>query len=328
MFKFYKKPSPLTNYTDIKTVKSTLNNLKFKMISNIKNDYNLDIDIYTDKKRANSSTSIYKPLYMRISVKDIYDNMTHRQVRNQDFVRTVLALYHENTHVFQNKELFQQEHPDNLTKIMAIQKVIGTVIPEYYDKTYWESNLFEIHAERRGISDTVEYFNHNFPEIDVEKELVNIINSEDYWYGKRPVQSLEDAYNKLDKQAEKSLTANVQLYKNSFGLDQNSPAFQAFYQQTDMDSFNEKSADEQRDILLQFVAEYTPSVIRHYKALSDIQTADGPDRIPLDGELYRKPATTPQETKHAQRMALLMETLGNIPDTDDTLNHDNSPEFE
>lgn len=278
-----------------------------------------------NKKKVESATSNFKPL-MEIGTKDIYNNMSHRQVRNQDFVRAVLALNHENRHVFQNKELFQQKHPDRLTKLMTIQKVISTAIPEYYNKTYWDSNLFEIHAERRGISDTVEYFNHNFPEIDVEKELVNIINSEHNWYAKRPVTSIEDAYNKLDRQAEKSLTASVQLYKNSFGLDQNSPAFQAFYQQTDMDAFNEKPADEQRNILLQFVAEYTPSVIRHYKALSDVPTSDGPDRIPLDGELYRKPATTPQENKHAERVAFLTERFGNLV-ADNETEHDDSPDY-
>ncbi len=161
----------------------------------------------------------------------------------------------------------------------------------------------------------------------MEKELVNIINSEDCWYAKRPVSSIEDAYNKLDIQAEKSLTANVPLYKNSFGLDQNSPAFQAFYKQTDMNAFNEKSANEQRNILLQFVAEYTPSVIRHYKALSDVPTADGPDNIPLDGELYRKPATTPQENKHAERVAFLTERFGNLI-ADNDAEHDDSPDYE
>lgn len=328
MFRLPKKTSISKDYTNKKIVQTALEQLKLKTKNNIKDKYNIDIDVQLDKKRDSSATGYYKPPYMRIGIQNIYANMSHGQIRNQDFVKAVLSFKHENTHVFQTQASFQQEHPDKLSRLMAVQKVIGIAIPEYYDKTYWENSLFEIHAEYQGISDTVEYFKTNFPEIDVEKELVNIINSEDYWYAKRPVQSLEDAYNKLDRQAEKSLSANVQLYQNSFGLDQNSPAFQVFYQQTDMDAFNEKSADEQRDILLQFVAEYTPSVIRHYKALSDVPTSDGPDRIPLIGELYRKPTNISQENKHAQRMALLMETLGDIPDTDDALNHDNSPEFE
>lgn len=326
MFRLYKKPSLLQGYTNSKIVQTTLEDLKNDAIVNIKNDYNIDMIIKINKNRTDSATSNLKPL-MEIGTKDIHANMSHGQVRNQDFVRAVLALNHENTHVFQNKKLFQQKHPDKLTKLMVVQKAIGTVFPEYYNKTYWNSNLFEIHAESRGISDTVHYFKKHFPEIDVEKELVTIINSEDYWYAKRPVQSLEDAYNKLDRQAEKSLTASVQLYKNSFGLDQNSPAFQAFYQQIDMDAFNEKPADEQRNILLQFVAEYTPSVIRHYKSLSDIPTADGPDRIPLDGELYRKPATTPQENKHAERVAFLTERFGNLV-ADNEAEHDDSPGYE
>lgn len=326
MFRLYKKTSLLQGYTNSKIVQTTLEDLKNDAMVNIKNDYNIDMIIRINKNRTDSATSNLKPL-MEIGTKNIHANMSHGQVHNQDFVRAVLALNHENTHVFQNQELFQQRPFNNLNKTMAVQKAICLAVPEYYTKTYWDSNLFEIQAERQGISDTVEYFKDSFPEIDIEKELVDIINSAPNWYAKRPVQSIEDAYNKLDKQAEKNLTANVQLYKNSFGLDQNSPAFQTFYKQTDMDAFNEKSADEQRDILLQFVAEYTPSVIRHYKALSDVPTSDGPDRIPLDGELYRKPTNSPQEAKHAQRIALAMETLGNIPDTDDTLNHDNLPEF-
>ena len=198
---------------------------------------------------------------------------------------------------------------DKFDRLMAVQKVIGSVIPEYYDKTYWNSNLFEIQAEYQGLSDTVDYFKKHFPEIDVEKELVDIINSENNWYAKRPVTSIEDAFNKLDIQAEKSLSASIQLYKNSFGLDKNSPAFQIFYRQTNMTAFNEKSADAQRDILLQFIAEHTPSVVRHYKALSDIPTANGPNKIPLTGELYRKHADQINELENKFDIILTAEAL-------------------
>lgn len=323
MVNLYRKHSVLENHTDFKIVKLTLKDLISKTKTNIQTDYNLDINIYTDKTEPDSAMSNHKPPYIRIGTKDIYDNMSHKQVRNQDFVKAVLSIQHENTHVFQNQELFQQKYPDNITRIMTVQKVIGAVIPEYYNKTYWDSNLFEIHAEKRGISDTIKYFNTNFPEVDVETELISIINSEKDWYAKRPVTSIEDAYRKLDKQAEKCLTANVQLHKSSFGLEQNSPAFQVFYQQTDMDAFNEKSADEQRDILLQFVAEYTPSAVRHYKALSDIPVADGPDKIPLDGELYRKNTDLPAKNTRIDRINHLEDKFGNVLAAE-ALDHDDA----
>lgn len=261
---------------------------------------------------------------MRIGTEDIFNNISHEQVRNQDFVKSVLALHHENIHVYQNQNLFQQKHPNKFDRLMVVQKVIGSVIPEYYNKTYWTSNLFEIQAEYQGLSDTIDYFKEHFPEIDVEKELVNIINSEKDWYAKRPITSIEDAYRKLDKQAEKCLTTNVQLYKSSLGLDKNSPAFQVFYQQTDMDAFNEKSADEQRDILLQFVAEYTPSAVRHYKALSDIPVADGPDKIPLDGELYRKTTNLPAKSTRADRVRNLEDKFGDILADAEALKHNDA----
>lgn len=325
MFRLFKKSLVTENYTDFNIVKSALERLKTSMISDIKQDYNVDMEIRLKADEFDSATSNYKPPYIRIGTKCIHDNMSHGQVQNQDFVHTVLALKHENTHVFQNQKLFQQEHPDDITRLMSIQKVIGTALPEYYNKTYWDSNLFEIHAEYQGISDTVEYFKTNFPEIDVEKELVNIINSEKDWYAKRPITSIEDAYQKLDKKAEKCLTANVQLYKSSLGLDKNSPAFQVFYQQTDMDAFNEKSADEQRDILLQFVAEYTPSIIRHYKALSDVPMADGPDKIPLDDELYRKTTNLPAKSTRTDRINHLEDKFGNVL-TAEALDHDSQYE--
>ena len=323
MFRLHQKTSISKDYTNKKIVQTALEKLKSKTKNNIRDKYNIDIDVQLDKKRNSSATGYYKPPYMRIGIQNIYANMSHGQIRNQDFAKAVLSFKHENIHVFQNQKLFQQEHPDIFTRCMAVQKAIGIVIPEYYNKTYWENSLFEIHAEYQGISDTIEYFKTNFPEIDVEKELVNIINSEDYWYAKRPVTSLEDAYQKLDKQAEKCLTSNVQLYKSSLGLEQNSPAFQVFYQLTDMNAFNEKSADEQRDILLQFVAEYTPSIIRHYKALSDIPVADGPDKIPLDGELYRKNTDLPAKSTRADRVNNLEDKFGNVLAAE-ALEHDGS----
>lgn len=91
-----------------------------------------------------------------------------------------------------------------------------------------------------------------------------------------------------------------------------------------IDKFHEKTADEQRDILLQFVTEYTPSVIRHYKALSDIPTADGPDKIPLEHELYRKNTDPPAKSTRADRVNNLEDKFGNILAADEALEHDDS----
>ena len=92
-----------------------------------------------------------------------------------------------------------------------------------------------------------------------------------------------------------------------------------------MDAFNEKSADEQRDILLRFVAEYTPSVVRHYKALSYIPVADGPDKIPLDGELYRKTTNLPAKSTRTDRINHLEDKFGNVLAAE-ALNHDSQYE--
>ena len=150
------------------------------------------------------------------------------------------------------------------------------------------------------------------PEIDVEKDLVNIINHAQYWYAKRPVHSVQEALNNLDISFDKAMNKPVSLYKSSWGLQNNSPAFRTFYNQTDMDSFNNASAEEQRKTLLKFVTKYEPTIIRHFKALSDIPRTSGPDTIPLPGELYRKTTDLPAKSSRADRVRNLEDKFGNV----------------
>ena len=203
-------------------------------------------------------------------------------VRNKDFVRSIKSLMHEEQHLCQQKELFQHTTSDTDSKIMAAQNAICTVFPEYYETCYFHSNLYEINAEKQALINTRDYFKANHPEINVEQELVNIINSYRTWYAEHPVTSFDDAIDKLNTAFDRAKNMPIIINPENFKDRAPSPAYQLFFQDISLDEYNKLSGSEQRERLLKFIGKNAPSQITGYKVLSDIPTADCEDKIKED----------------------------------------------
>lgn len=250
-----------------------------------KSIYDVDVPVRTTNKRHGSyfKYDVNKnDFQIGVGTNHIFRFAQGEHARNRDFVKAIKSIMHEEQHLHQHKVFFQRENPNEITKTMNIQNVICSSFPEYYEACYFQSNLSEIYAERNALIRTMEYFKLNHPEINVEKELVDTINCYQSWYADHPVTSVQDAIDKLTLAFNTAKEKPVNLYKVDFQDREPSPAFQAFFKDHDLDEYNHLSSEEQRTVLLEFIAQNAPSKISGYKTLSDVPIAQGEDKISVE----------------------------------------------
>lgn len=229
------------NYAfNINDIESTLQYIR----KNISQNTNIPLQkIKFMKQRYGGSTTTREPIEIIIGTKSIYENINDNMVRDQDFVDTVLTCYHEQQHALRRQQ-FKQPIVDNLTKQIARIDLISTTIPEYYrTNTGYYDNIGEMDAELHGIIETRAFFKENFPEINVDHELVNIIHENSPWYADTHVKTVDEAIHNLHTAMTESYHKVIPLpinrktgYQKKYSLKQfekNSNNIQAYMSFTD-----------------------------------------------------------------------------------------------
>lgn len=139
-----------------------------------------------------------------IGTANLYNDMYHGHVHNFHFVQKVFACFHEIGHLKQAEE-FQQPITNSEIQYMAQTEIIKRTLPEAYliENGYY-NNINEIDAEQYGLFETRKFFKENFPEIDVDMYLVNIINSYEKWFAKQNISSVKEAMQNLEDARQQS----------------------------------------------------------------------------------------------------------------------------
>lgn len=106
----------------------------------------------------------------RVNVKFLYN-----VVNDYDFVNAVRALFHEEQHLIQLCEDYQDINPSEETIAMATRKLATMNNPDYYMSTY-TMDMTEIDAESTAILKTYNYLKEEFPKADANGLICDLVN--------------------------------------------------------------------------------------------------------------------------------------------------------
>lgn len=248
-----------------------------RLIENIKQDVSNCTGIPLHKikidKHFDGGTTYNQGERITIGTKYLYQNRKNGMVLDRNLVQTVIIPYHEQRHCMQF-QLFQKSNVSDKIKHMARIDLIKNAIPEYYREVYgYWNNINEIDAERYGVATTYALFKNNFPEIDIETELVNLVKLSQRWYANTHVNSYDDIIRNLDQAEEASYDAYVHLKYNPYILNY-SRNFKAFYNdKTTYQQYLALSSDgaAANRLLLDFIKQQEPWRFLNYPCLEDTE---------------------------------------------------------
>lgn len=210
------------------TMKEAINLLTNSIVPKIQTTTKLpEQNIKIRPKEINGITSRtdYKTT-ITIGIKSMYMHRQGDMVRDRDFVLALITAFHEQKHALQLQMFMKEtEKPNQDVMKMAHVELLRRSIPAYYRNGYY-TNINEIDAELSGIQNTYEICKNNFPEIDVNTEIVNLINVSMIKWNTRHVYSTEDAMNNLTDLRSKAYEIYVPLPDNPNDHQSNFRAFQ------------------------------------------------------------------------------------------------------
>lgn len=250
-----------------------------QLIYSIKTNTTLPTDEFTYDTQTISSAVNKNPddtYDMVIGTQPLYDRLKQGYVTDKDFVFTILSCFHEEQHVHQF-ERFQQPNPNKETRHFAHVDIIQKTFPESYLKysTYWE-NAMEIDAELYAIKKTSMFVKENYPNIDVNGILVDMIQKANPWYANNKIRTIDDAIQNLETALDKSYTKPLALIIKTIHPKSYSPALKQFARDKDrkqayVDAYAEGKGDGTvaTNILLDFIREEYPWKYKNYPCLED-----------------------------------------------------------
>lgn len=106
----------------------------------------------------------------RVNVKFLYN-----VVNDYDFVNAVRAVFHEERHLIQLCDEYQDRNPSEETIAMATRKLATMNNPDYYMDTY-TMDMTEIDAESAAILKTYYYLREEFPKADADGLICDLVN--------------------------------------------------------------------------------------------------------------------------------------------------------
>lgn len=160
---------------------------------------------------------------------------------------------------------------------MAHTDLISKSIKEAYSQNvnggYWH-NINEIDAELYGIEQTRTFFHEYFPEINVDKHIVNLINNYSNWYADRPVTNITDVIENLTTAKQISYNKPISLpIQNPTNDSYSEPLMQFvsndFRRRAYLQAFYMKDMQSTTNILLEFIKTEYPWKYKQYPCLQD-----------------------------------------------------------
>lgn len=238
----------------LENINLILNQLKKQIQTKYKNT-----TLQWSKKKYDSDITTKEPFRINIGTKCIFDNLYQGYVRDQDFVKVIFALNHEERHL-QQRLLFQSTDVSDEIKQMARIDLIGVAIPEFYHGYGYYNDINEIDAELHGIIETRALFKENFPEIDVDQALTDIIKIPDEWYASKRFHTIDEAIQNLKTAKQESYHKYIPLPIKIAIPSKKSLALKTFMKSQDrIDTYwNFHDGMQANQFLLDFIAEEQP----------------------------------------------------------------------
>lgn len=210
-----------------------------------------------------------------LGTKDLSSYKYNKQIPEQLFVEKIISCFHENRHL-QQQFAFKQSSCNKEIKFMAHTDLLRISIPECYQggilANYW-NNVNEIDAELYGIKNTKLFFQTNFPNIDVNTHIVNIIREKGIWYADTNINNVDQAIQNLEQQLLAVTHRPICLF-SKFSQPTYSHSLQTFMKNenrllTYNIAYNNQDSKQVMKILLDFVKEERPWKYKEYPCLQD-----------------------------------------------------------
>ncbi len=210
-----------------------------------------------------------------IGIKDLFSYKNKNQVLEQNFVATIIACFHEDRHL-QQQFAFRQSSCNEEIKFMAHTDLLRISMPECYQggilANYW-NNINEIDAESYGIQKTKQFFQTNFPRMDVDIHIINIIKEKRIWYADTNIKTVDQAIQNLEKQRVAVINRPICLF-SKFSQHTYSHSLQTFIQNENRllaynTAYNNQDSKQVMNILLDFIKEERPWKYKEYPCLQD-----------------------------------------------------------
>lgn len=167
-----------------------INSLLHEMSTITKIPYEIKPNTHFTTGGTVSSNTTTKPTKIFIGINGLKENkiLPQQYIPDQNFIQTIVNIYHETQHYYQITQTFQSDNPTKTDVAQTLCAIACQNNPHYYlDNGNYFKNPNEIEAEYYGIMNTYEYLCDTFPNIDKnihEQLMVNFVNqkSEQYSY--------------------------------------------------------------------------------------------------------------------------------------------------
>lgn len=264
--------------------KTTVQNTLTNIINNIFENAQVPMGKSILSKTHNPAIRFRKNKYdIIINVSPLFENKKAPTISEQTFVDIVWSCFHEEEHLHQNY-IFQQSKCTNEIRHMAHTELLHVTIPETYDSNsesnlsgYWH-NINEINAELYGLKKTIiffqENFQENFPEIDVENHIIQLIKDKTVWYAdNKNIKNIHEATQKLEDAKQQSYDEPILLQIRHIHKNY-SPCLKSFVsdetrRKTYVNAYDNHDGQTCMQLLLDFIKENQPWKYKKFTCLQD-----------------------------------------------------------
>lgn len=156
-----------------------------------------DIDFVIDESlTGNTSGATYNQIRLN---KRWFRMDKGRMMSDRTFVEMLYSYFHEARHMEQFREITRQPvFPNESVRNMTVVYVLSQAYPGYYHRNYY-NNMCEIDADMSALTTTFSFVKNNFPNVPVEKYLLDNINEKSEWFDGLPKdKKLNERYMSLD----------------------------------------------------------------------------------------------------------------------------------
>ena len=195
----------------------------YRLMHSMRNCYGIEIN--KNKHIANGLGGVADGIDGDLSIDIGFNPRTERdglltKVNDYDFIDAIRALYHEEQHLIQSCWLYQDKNPSEDVILMATHKLATQNNRKYYINTY-RTDLAEIDAEGTAIFKAYGYLKTEFPDVDAERLICNLINDKasdgpgykSCYFIKGHFDSIGNIMNAFSNQFERAKNAQVSIMR-------------------------------------------------------------------------------------------------------------------
>lgn len=303
-------------------VKNTITNILHDICKNSKVSIG---NVILSKTQDSAIRHKHKNYDIIINISPLFENNKTTTISEQKFVDIVWSCFHEEEHLHQNY-LFQQPECTDEIRHMAHTELLHVSIPETYQPNdtsglagYWH-NINEINAETYGMQKTRLFFQQNFPDIDVDHHLVQLISSKNIWYANnRNIKNINNAFHNLNVAKQNSyhkpILLPIRYIQNKYSSCLKEFISNEVRRQNYIQAYDNQDGKTCLQLLLDFIKEERPWKYKEYPCLQDEWT----DKIrnaepPALAKLRKLDRATQLEAMYANLLTSTQSDFDNTPE--------------